>query len=153
MSVFPNPSSDFIQFLGIKENSKIETAFILDVSGKVLKILHDEDLKIFVLPLSHNTSYYFFGNDLRESQFICKKYSFSNIPHLNYEKISFQQFLDKTNNSFSIHNKNYKISFSIPYFAKIFNKIVYSGNQHLIQYILDNIHLFLPFTNSIKNIK
>lgn len=106
-------------------------------------ILHDEDLNIFVLSLSHNTSYYFFGNDLRESQFICKKYSFSNIPHLNYEKISFQQFLDKTNNSFSIHNKNYKISFSIPYFAKIFNKIVYSGNQHLIQYILDNIHLFL----------
>ena len=28
----------------IKENSKIETAFILDVSGKVVKILHDEDL-------------------------------------------------------------------------------------------------------------
>ena len=44
LSVFPNPSSDFIQFLGIKENSKIETAFILDVSGKVVKILHDEDL-------------------------------------------------------------------------------------------------------------
>ena len=104
-------------------------------------ILNDEDLKIFFLPLSHNTSYYFFGNDLRESQFICKKYSFSNISNLNYEKISFQQFLNKNNNSFSIHNKNYKVSFSIPYFAKIFNKIVHSGNQLLILFLYLLINL------------
>jgi hypothetical protein len=44
LSIFPNPSSEFIQYFGIKQDTKIETAFIMDVAGKVVKILNDEDL-------------------------------------------------------------------------------------------------------------